>query len=261
MNRFFTNSIRYAKYARRSAFAELKSEVTDSYLNWLWWVIEPTCFCLIYTFVFTVVFKNKTPYYPAFVFLGQTMWDFFNRMSSGSVNLIKNNRDLVTKVYIPKYVLLTAKSITYLIKMFISLGITVVLIIVLRVPPTRNILYFIPILLILYMFCYGVGLILMNYGVILSDLSNLVTILLRMIYFLTGVFYNISERLGPGLIRYLLLRVNPIAFLMDGARKALLWGETPSLVGMAFWGVISIALCAIGVHLIHKNENSYAKVI
>ena len=36
--------------------------------------------------------------------------DFFNRMINGSVKLIANNRDLVTKVYIPKYILLFAKS-------------------------------------------------------------------------------------------------------------------------------------------------------
>ena len=95
---------KYNKYAIRSAKAELKSEVADSYLNWLWWIIEPFAFMLIYTFVFGVVFPNKTLYFASFVMVGQAFWDFFNRMVSGSVKLITNNRDLVTQVYIPKYI-------------------------------------------------------------------------------------------------------------------------------------------------------------
>ena len=64
MNKFFSNIKKYHKYAIRSAKAELKSEVADSYLNWLWWIIEPVCFMLIYTFIFGYVFHNKTPYQP-----------------------------------------------------------------------------------------------------------------------------------------------------------------------------------------------------
>ena len=100
MKRFFNNMKKYYKYAIRSAKAELKSEVADSYLNWLWWVIEPFCFMLIYTFVFGFVFPNNELYFASFVMVGQAAWDFFNRMITGSVKLIINNRDLVTKVYI-----------------------------------------------------------------------------------------------------------------------------------------------------------------
>ena len=113
MRKFFHNIRKYNKYAIRSAKAELKSEVADSYLNWLWWIIEPFCFMLIYTFIFGVVFKNNELYFASFVMVGQAAWQFFERMLTGSVNLILNNRDLVTKVYVPKYILLYSKSLTY----------------------------------------------------------------------------------------------------------------------------------------------------
>ena len=40
MKKFIYNLKKYFKYAVYSAKAELKSEVADSYLNWLWWIIE-----------------------------------------------------------------------------------------------------------------------------------------------------------------------------------------------------------------------------
>ena len=260
MSRFFSNIKKYYKYAVRSAKAELKSEVADSYLNWLWWIIEPFCFMIIYVFVFGFVFKNNTPYFASFVFIGLTCWEFFNRMITGSVKLIQSNRDLVTKVYIPKYILLLAKSFTYLFKMGISLVITFGLMLFQGVPFSFHILFIIPIIIILYLLSFGIGMILMNYGVTVNDLGNFTNILLRMVFYVSGVFYNINERLG-GKIQFILLKVNPVAFIMNELRKVLLQNAFPSFLGLLFWFCMSIILCIIGVHVIHKNENSYAKVI
>ena len=260
MKKFFFNIKKYYKYAIRSAKAELKSEVADSYLNYLWWVIEPLCFMLIYVFVFGVVFKNNTPFFASFVFIGLTAWDFFNRMVSGSVKLIINNRDLVTKVYIPKYILLLSKSFTYLFKMFISLVITFGLMLCQGVTFSWHIILVIPILIVLYIVSFGIGMILMNLGVTLNDLSNLTNIFLRMIFYFSGVFYNISERL-TGSLKFILLKLNPAAFIMNELRNVLLNNSLPDFTYLLIWLVVGILLCLIGIHMIHKNENSYAKVI
>ena len=257
---FFSNIKKYNKYAVRSAKAELKSEVADSYLNWLWWIIEPLCFMIIYTFVFGVIFENKQPYFASFVFIGLTAWEFFNRMITGSVQLIPNNRDLVTKVYIPKYILLLSKSYTYLFKMGISLIMAFILMICQGVPFTPYVFLIIPTIIVLYILCFGLGMILMHSGILLNDLANLTRIALRMIFYLSGVFYNIRLRLD-GTLQHFLLRANPAAFLMDEMRKSLLEAKLNSFEGLLFWLAIGIILNIIGIIIIHKNENSYAKVI
>ena len=257
---FFYNIKKYHKYAVRNAKAELKSEVADSYLNWLWWVIEPICFMIIYTFVFGYVFKNVEPYFASFVFIGLTAWEFFDRMIMGSVQLISNNRDLVTKVYIPKYILLLSKSYTYLFKMGISILISFGLMIFQGVPFTPHILMIFPIIAVLYILTFGIGMLLMHCGVVLNDLANLTKIALRMLFYLSGVFYNIRTRLS-GTVRHFLLRANPAAFLMDELRKSLLENKLVSFEGLAFWLAVGIILNIIGIIVIHRNENSYAKVI
>ena len=260
MSRFFNNIKKYYKYAIYSAKAELKSEVADSYLNWLWWIIEPVCFMLIYTFVFGYVFKNSEPYFASFIFVGLTCWEFFNRMINGSVKLITSNRDLVTKVYIPKYILLLSKSFTYLFKLGISFVITIILMLFQHVPLSWHMVFFIPILIVLYLFSFGIGLILMHFGVTFNDLANLTNIGLKMVFYVSGVFYNISKRL-KGTLSHVLLFVNPIAFIMNESRKVLISKTFPNFIFLGIWFLVSILLCMLGVHVIHKNENSYAKVI
>ena len=260
MKKFLNNIKKYFGYSVMSASAELKSEISGSYLNWLWWVIEPLCFMLIYTFIFTVVFKSYEKFFPVFVFLGLTCWEFFNRMMIGSVGLISQNRELVSKVYVPKYILLLAKSFTYLFKLFISFMVCIVLMIFLNVPFSLNIFFVILILPVFYLISFGLGCILMHYGVFIEDLKKVTMILLRLVFYLSGVFYNINSRLS-GTLKYLLLRCNPIAFCINELRKVMIYCHMPSFKGLMIWYVISVIICIVGIKIIDKNENSYAKVI
>ena len=260
--RFFYNLRKYFPYAKRAAKAELKSEVADSYLNWLWWIIEPLCYMLIYMFVFTVVFGTKEKYFASFVLIGQAVWQFFSRMITGSTTLITGNRGLVTKVYIPKYILLLSKSFTYLFKFGISLLLCFVIMIIQRVPLDWHMLFAPLAIAVIYVISFGLGLILMHLGVILNDLKNLTNIGLQMLFYLSGIFWNIRTRLaGFGSLWKWLLICNPAAFVMDSLRKCLIYGEMPSFKWLAIWLGIGLFLTFIGVRIIHKNENTYAKVI
>ena len=53
---FFADIKRYKSYMICAAKSELKTEVADSYLNWIWWVLEPFCLMLVYTFIFGIIF-------------------------------------------------------------------------------------------------------------------------------------------------------------------------------------------------------------
>ena len=66
--RFRDDMKKYWKYAIYSSKAQLKSEIANSYLNWLWWILDPLCFMLIYVFMFGYVFKSKQQVLPSGTF-------------------------------------------------------------------------------------------------------------------------------------------------------------------------------------------------
>ncbi|MBQ1281646.1 MAG: ABC transporter permease [Oscillospiraceae bacterium] len=257
--RFWADLKKYFRYSVISAKSQLKAEVANSYLNWIWWVLDPLCFMLIYTFMFGYVFGSKEQYFPIYIFIGLSMWNFFNATMAQSVKLVKNNKTIVTKVYFPKFILILIKIWINGFKMMISFGIVLVMMIVFRVPITWNVLYFIPIILILALFSFGCACILMHYGVYVEDLSNVVTIVLRFVFYLTGIFYNIEKKIPQ--IGTLLNRANPLAFLMTSMRNCMLYSSTPHRKLLLLWFVISLALSILGIRKIYKEENSYAKAI
>ena len=144
--------------------------------------------------------------------------------------------------------------------MFISFLIVAVMLIVWRVPITWNILYCIPILLTLFMLVFGFGSFLLHYGVVVEDLGNVLNIALRLIFYLTGVFWNIMDRL-PAPYNAYIGKGNPIAFLLTSMRECLIYGQTPHRKLLLAWFLIGLVISIIGIRKIYKNENSYVKVI
>lgn len=260
VKRIFSDLKKYRHYAFYAARADLRTEVADSYLNWIWWILDPLCMMLIYTFVFGVVFKISEPYFPIFVFIGLTTWEFFSRGINNSVINIKVNRNIISKVYIPKYILLIEKMMVHAFKMFISFGIVIAMMIFYRVPPSINWLYVPLIILDLFMMTFAIGVHLQHFGVYVSDLKNLTQIVLKMVFYLTGVFYNIEKRI-PGRIGSFLLNSNPTALILDSLRKALIYDQTPHVWKLIIILLVSIVIAYIGIVRIYKYENSYAKVV
>lgn len=260
MKRFLNNIKKYFKYAIYSASADLKSEVAGSYLNWLWWILDPLCFMMIYIFVAGVVFKSSEPYFPVFIFIGLTVWDFFNKTVNASVKIVSNNRAIVTKIYIPKYILILQKTFVNMFKMGISWILVFALMIIFKVPLTINFLWFIPLLMIIYLITFGISCILLHYGIFVEDLANVTSLALRLVFYMSGIFYNLSTKV-PSPYNKILLRCNPVAYIINAFRNIFLKNQAPSLIMMGGWTIAGILLIVIGIHIIHKYENSYAKVI
>lgn len=251
---------KYWQYMIFSARADLKAEVADSYLNRLWWLLEPFFNMLVYVIVFGQVMGRSVENYATFIFSALLMWNFFNKTVSYSVKLVRNNKDIVTKVYIPKFVILFSNMILNFLKLLFSMVVLVVMLVVFHVHIGINIIWFFPAYLVMIMFAFGVGMIFLHFGVYIDDLSYAIGILLNMLMFLSGIFYDVMTTL-PEPLNVLLLCLNPAAIFIDTMRQALLYNTAANLPILGMWFLISTILCYVGIHIVYKNENSYVKVV
>lgn len=264
MKRFIKDIKTYYKYIIYAGQSELKAEVANSYLNWLWWIIEPLCFMFIYSLVFGVFFENKMPHINVFVYIGITMWDFFSRMVNGSVKIVKNNKAIVAKVYIPKYMLLFVKLYVNLFKMFIGFLLLFIMAFFSGIPFTFYMFWIIPIIITMISFTFAICTFLLHFGVYVEDLANVTKIFLRIVFYLTGIFYDLEGRVTKiygHRVAMMIEHFNPMASVMTSARKVVLYGTMPGYKAMAIWFVLGIIFSAIGIKMIYKNENNYVKVI
>ena len=250
---------KYGFYAVEAAKSDLKAEVAGSYLNWLWWIINPLCFMLLYAFVFGYVFDAREQYFPIFIFIGISIWDFFRNSMTQSVKCLKKNKMVISRVYMPKYILLMELMCVNAFKMFISFCLVVVMMVFFAVPVSMNVFYFIPVMITLFLVTFGFACFFMHLGVFVTDMNNVVTLGLRLTMYLTGVFYNIETKIpkyGKMIATY-----NPVAFLISSLRKCLIYESAPDLTALAIWFVVGLVLSSLGILTIYKEENGYVKVI
>jgi len=263
LKRFAKDLKKYFFYIRISAGSALKSEVADSYLNWIWLVLDPLCMMFVYAFVFGVIFEKKEQYFPLFIFVGLTQWNFFSTCVKKSVKIVKRNSSIVSKVYLPKVILLFTEMGVNSFKMLMSLLVVFVMMVVYGVAPSFKILYIIPMLVIVYLFTFGVMCICAHFGVYISDLGNVIEILMKLLFYGTGIVFDIRTRVGKHypVMATALSKGNPMAYTIISARDAMLYNTSPDIKWIFIWLGISLVLDVIGIMLIYKNENSYVKAI
>ena len=257
---------RYNPYSLYAAKSELKGEVGSSYLTWLWWILDPVLFMLVYVFITVVVFRSQGEYLPVVVIIGLTVWNFFNKTVMISVKIVNTFRGIVSKIYIPKYMLILEKLYVNFFKMLISFGIVAGFAAAYRIKPTAHLLYCVPVVLLILLLTLGCGVIVAHLGEYINDLYNVIQVILRFMFYLSGVFYDVGDRLSQttffGLnVGRLMITVNPVAYVIDELRKIIIYGQSLRFEMYIYWLVISLVLLCIGLKLMYRFENSYIKVV
>lgn len=260
LERFKNDIKKYYKYIKYSTKSQLKAEITGSYLSWMWLVIEPICFMFIYAFIALVVFDSGIPYFAVFIFIGLTIWSFFQKTLKQSVKLVSSNKDTVTKVYLPKFILLITKVTVNGVKFLISFSLVIISMIIFQVPISLNVLWFLLVCAVLLLFTFGLSLFFMHLGVFIKDLTNITDIALRMLFYMSGIFFALEQRV-PAPYNEILVKVNPIAACIVEARNCLLYKTAPDFLILGTWGIIGLLLCYFGIKTIYKYENTYVKVM
>ncbi len=148
----------------------------------------------------------------------------------------------------------------FVFKMVIANLLTVVMMIIYQVPVTWRVLWVVPITMVLVVVTFGISTIVMHFGVFVEDLQNVITVVLQLVFYLSGIFYSVEKRV-PEPYGGLLLKINPLALIITDLRRVMLYGQDPHWVVLLAWFCICLVLSVVGIKMVYKYENSYVKVI
>ncbi len=260
MTRFAADLKKYVYFSAYAARVDLKNEVANSYLNWIWWVLEPLASMAVYYFIFGGILGRGVDHYVLFVYSSALMWSFFNRCMLFNVQAVRLNKDIVNKVYLPKYIFIISNLLFNGFKMLISVGILAVLLAVFRIRVTAAVLYYAAMWLVLILLTFALGTIALHFGVFVDDLSHALGIFMNIFFYLSGVFFDLTTVL-PGSWGNVIVRLNPIALVIAAQRNALLYGRVLFVPEVLCWTAAGIVMAVFGVRWIYRYENSYVKVI
>jgi lipopolysaccharide transport system permease protein len=262
----FTSLWRNRQLILQMARRDINSRYRGSVIGLAWSFINPILMLLVYTFVFSVVFKarwnvggneSKTDF-AIILFAGMIVFNLFAEIVNRAPSLITSNVNYVKKVVFPLEILPWVALGSALFHTVISLLVLLFVQFILKLfLPWTSI--FLPLALLPLIFAsMGIAWFLAALGVFVRDIGQITGIFITILMFMSAVFYPITAL--PEKYQNL-LRLNPLVLIINESRKSLVLGQLPDWVSVLVALLVSLAIAFAGFWWFQKVRKGFADVI
>lgn len=235
---------------------DLKLRYQDTVLGFIWTAAKPLLFGLVIWFALWKVIRLETdsPYH-LFLLSALLPWTLFQSSLMFSTPLYVNNGSLVKKVPFPSYVLPLATIANNTIHFLLSLPVLLGFLLLAGRTPGPEWIIGIPFLLALQLaLMMGLSLLLSSLDVHFRDLEHLVEVMLNLLFYGTPILYPLTRVPDP---YDDLLKLNPLAPLMEGWRNLILDNELPG-VSILPSLALTVVFCAAGWWVFSRLRSTFA---
>ncbi len=237
---------------------EIKARYKQSYVGYAWVLLNPLAQLLVYSFVFSMVFRFPTNNVPYIIFLYAALlpWTLFqSSIMSGTQSLVEN-ASLLKKVNFPREVIPYASVLSKIVDFGFSALLFLILSLILQVKLSPTIIFFIPIFFAQLLLTTGIALMLSAFNLFYRDIQYLANLLMMVWMYMTPIVYPLS--LVPS--KYVwLYKLNPMVGIIEGYRSSIF--GYPFEISIIIWSVvISIIVFLVGYVLFKKIEKMFADI-
>jgi lipopolysaccharide transport system permease protein len=258
-------------WRNRQLIAQMtKREVVGRYkgsaVGLAWSFFNPVFMLVVYTFVFSEIFKSRwagvqeesKTQFAVILFVGMIVLSLFSEVLNRAPGLILSNANYVKKVIFPIEILPVIAMGAALFHSLVSLVVLLAAFALFNgYLPWTAIL--IPVVLFpLVVLTLGIAWMLASLGVFLRDVGQFIGIVTTVLMFLSPVFYPVSA--VPESARALIL-ANPLTFIIEQARDVLIWGRLPNWEGLGVYTLFAIAIAWAGYAWFQKTRKGFADVL
>lgn len=255
---------------RRLIYQMVRREVVGRYKGSIfglaWSFLNPIFMLVIYTFVFSVVFKakwggsstNSREEFSLILFTGMIVFGLFSEAINRAPTLIISNVNYVKKVVFPLELLPIISMGSALFHSLVSLLILIVAFALINGYLPITIIYVPLILLPLIFLTLGISWFLASLGVFIRDVGQTVNLLTTVLMFVSPIFYPLSS-LPEEFQGWISL--SPVSFIIEQARATLIFGEHPDWMGLLAYLVIALIIMFLGYAWFQKTRKGFADVL
>ncbi len=232
-----------------------KLRYKGSILGFIWVLIKPF---LIYLVLF-VVFSNlggstknlSSGEYSIYLLLGLIIFNYFNEGILWGMNSLLDKSHIILKVNFNRVIALVSSLALAAINVIINSFILLLASIVVGISPGISaIAYTLFLLIVSTLLIVGISFFSSIMLIRLRDLNHIAELGLQLLFYGSAVFYPID--IVPSEWQFL-IRMNPVAVIIQGVRRALLFDSIVQLPYLTAIGGFSVLLCLAGF-LYFKNN-------
>lgn len=236
------------------AISEIKDDISRRYLGILWWFIEPVLYMLAFYIVLIAIRGRHGQNIVQFLLIGMVTWRWFeSSIGQGSNSIIQNSK-LIKQIYLPKFIFPCVSSLTNLIKFSFVFFCLLVFIIISFSKPSLAWFALPFIIVVQFLMQLALSAFLSLLVPFIPDLKSIIDNLMILIFFLSGIMYDVSH-LPEGLRSYIYL--NPMIEIIKSYRLVLINKSWPDWKGL----LVILTFSIIGIFITRILFQKYDKVI
>ena len=248
-----------------------KREVVGRYkgsaMGIAWSFFNPVFMLVVYTFVFSEIFKSRwggvggddsKTQFAVVLFVGMIVLSLFSEVLNRAPSLILSNVNYVKKVVFPIEILPVVAMVAALFHCLVSLGVLLAAFALFNGYLHWTAVFVPLVMLPLVILSTGLSWMLASLGVFLRDVGQTVVIITTVLMFLSPVFYPVTavpERFRP------FIMANPLTFIIEQAREVLIWGHFPDWGGLGIYALAAMVVAWAGYAWFQKTRKGFADVL
>ena len=253
---------RYRELVITLAERDLRVRYKQAVLGIAWALVTPLLLMIAFTLIFTRftdVSARGVPY-PLFAAVGLVPWSFFSTAFSRGGTSLVSNIPLLNKLYCPREVFPLASVVLAFADAVAAGLVLAVLFPIAGFAPRLESLYAPPLLMILLCFTLGITLAMSSIVVYVRDLQVVLPIIVQFGLFVTPVGYASKAVVHGSFGQAVYAALNPLAPVIDGLRRGILFGQAPLLVPTLIGAASSFLVLVVGFVLFKRMETGLADI-
>ena len=238
------------------ALADLRAEAARAYLGFIWWFLEPVFYMAVFYFVFATGIRGRGPEFAPFLMCGLVAFKWFTSSVNKAGRWEKGHGSIIQQVYVPKIVFLLMTLLNNFLKFLIILVLLAVFLALFGNYPSTYWLAMPVLLIVEFLLIFGVGTLVGSITPLVPDLSMVVENVLILMFFLSGIFFDINDFQEP---YQTILYANPMITVIESFRDVLLRNEWPDWQSLAIIAGVSVLLGVLGVTRMLRHDRYYPR--
>ncbi|GGI30393.1 MULTISPECIES: ABC transporter permease [Staphylococcus] len=239
------------------AIYNMKSQYANHYLGVFWNILQPLLQVIVYYIVFGLGLRGSAGSVMGVPFIvhlisGLFPWLFISQGINSGATAIQQNIGLLSKMKFPSSIFISIALTNNMINLLITTLIVFIISLFNHYVPLWHYFWFVYFMIGSFAIIFGISLIMSTLTVIVRDTKNLLQNVIRMLFFMTPIFWVLEEQHG---ILVKLASLNPFAYLIGVYRTAFIHPQT-AVYGtwsdhIYFW-VTTLLLITIGA-IVHTK--------
>ena len=234
----------------------VKLRYRGSILGYLWTMLNPLIFMLIYTLIFVGFLRVKIECFPIFLFVGLLPWTWFAESINQGVNIFVSQGGFLKNAVFPGEVLPVVSVMSSMVNFLFALPILFVMLFYYGKGVTIHILALPLVMAVQFIFCIGLVFIFATYNVYYRDVHHLISLAVQALFFLTPVLYDVT-RIPEKYQIYILY--SPTALLVGSYRSIFFEQTWPNFLSLFLLLLFSLGVLGLGVSIYEKNRELIAE--